>query len=60
VARLAAPLVLVAYPCVGSFLRAVDEQAISYPPAARTILVLCHHKMISAELLGGGEDNIRA
>ena len=59
-ARLMAPLVLVARPCVGSFLRAVDEQAISYPQAARTILVLYRHKMISVDLFGGGEDNIRA
>ena len=59
-ARLAAPLVLVACPCVVTFLRAIDKQAISYPPAARTILVLYHNKMISAELFGGGEDNIRA
>jgi len=60
VARLAASLVLVACPCVVSFLRVIDEQAISYPQAARTILVPYRHKMISAELFGGGEDNIRA
>lgn len=59
-ARLMAPLVLVAVPCVVSFLRAIDEQAISYPQAAHTIPVLYHQKMISAELFGGGKDNICA
>ncbi len=59
-ARLVASLVLVASPCVVSFLRTVDEQAISYPQAARIVLVLYRHKMISAELFGGGKDNIHA
>ena len=58
--RLVAPLILVACPCVVSFLRTIDEQAISYPQAARTVLVPYRLKMISAELFGGGEDNIRA
>ena len=59
-ASLVAPLVLVACPSVASFPRAVYEQALSYPQATRTILVLYRHKMISVELFGGGEDNIRA
>ena len=37
-ASLAAPLVVVARPYVGLFLRAVDERAISSLQAARTIL----------------------
>jgi hypothetical protein len=60
VARLVAPLVLVACPSVVSFPRAVYKQAISYPQATRTILVLYCHKMISVELFGGVENNIRA
>jgi len=60
VAGLVAPLVLVAHPCVGPFPPAVCEQAVSYPQVTRTILVLYRHEMISLELFGGGEDNIRA
>ena len=55
-ASLVAPLVLVACPSVVSFLPAVYEQAISYPQAARTILVPYSHEMILSGLFGGGED----
>ncbi len=59
-ARLVAPLVLVACLCVVSFLRTIDEQAISYLQAARIVLALYHRKMILAELFRGGKDNIHA